>query len=388
MRGRPIVLVAPDSFKGSLSAARFCDIADQVLPQYLPGVEVVARPMADGGEGTVEAVIRGAGGTLRTAQVTGPLGEPVQAQWGLLPDGQTAVIEMAAASGLPLVPEARRDPLRATSYGTGELVRAALEAGARRLIVGLGGSATNDGGAGALQALGLRLLDARGEALPPEARSLTRLAAIDASGLDRRLSETEVILASDVTNPLLGPHGATAVYGPQKGVDAPLQPVLEAALARFAEHTAQATGTDHRETAGAGAAGGMGFGFLSWLHAGLRSGFEVIGELVGLPEVFESGRLRLVITGEGAINDQSAQGKLVGRIAQMASARRVPVIALAGALQTGYEVLYDLGVASMQSIVTRPMGLQEAIGTAETLLAARLRDVAHGLSAISFSVSP
>ncbi len=375
-RAAPVILVAPDSFKGSLSASRFCEIAERVLGAQLPQVEIATRPMADGGEGTVEAVLQGAGGTPYRTRVTGPLGEPVEALWGMLPDGRTAVIEMAAASGLPLVADEARDPLRASSFGTGELIRAALDAGAQRIILGLGGSATNDGGAGALQALGLRLLDADGRPLPTGAGALEKLAAIDASGLDPRLARTEVILASDVTNPLLGPKGATAVYGPQKGVDEQTGPRLEAGLARFAEITARLTGVDHRETAGAGAAGGMGFGMLSWLGAALRSGFEVVADLVGLPEVFESGRLCLVVTGEGAINDQSAQGKLVGRIAQMSQAYGVAVVALAGALQPGCEALYGLGVVSMQSIVPRPMTLEQAMRDSEELLAARLRDLA------------
>ena len=377
------ILIAPDSFKGSLSSLRFCEIAAEVLPRRLPGCSLVTMPMADGGEGTAECLVQGTGGELVACWVTGPMGEAVEAHYGLLGDGRTAVVEMAQASGLPLVPEGRRDPLVTTSRGTGELIVHALEQGVERIILGLGGSSTNDAGVGALQALGFRFLDAGGRELGPGGGSLTELAKIETDGAHPRLDACELLIASDVTNPLLGERGATRTYGPQKGADEAALAILERAMEHFAELSVQALGRDHRETPGAGAAGGMGFGLLSYLGASLRSGFEVVAEAYGLERILRQGEVDLLITGEGAINFQTAQGKLVGRIAALGKRHNIPVIALAGAVEGDVAELYDAGISSMSSIVDRPMSLEQAMARAETLLERKLVDLGSLLVALT-----
>ena len=377
------ILVVPDSFKGSLSSLRFCEIAAEVLPRRLPGCSLVTMPMADGGEGTAECLVHGTGGELVACRVTGPMSETVEARYGLLGDGRIAVVEMAQASGLPLVPEGRRDPLVATSRGTGELIVHALEQGVERIILGLGGSATNDAGVGALEALGFRFLDAGGRELGPGGAGLAELAKIETGGAHPRLDACELLIASDVTNPLLGERGATRTYGPQKGADEAALAILERALEHFAELSVQALGRDHRETRGAGAAGGMGFGFLSYLGAGLRSGFEVVAEAYGLERILRQGEVDLLITGEGAINFQTAQGKLVGRIAALGKRHGVPVIALAGAVEGDVAELYDAGITSMSSIVDRPMSLEQAMARTETLLEHKLADLGSLLVALT-----
>lgn len=374
--GGPVrILVAPDSFKGSLEAPEFCTIAAQVFADCIPGCEVVGLPMADGGEGTAEALVRGTGGQMLTVSVRGPMGESVQASYGLLGDGNTAVVEMAQASGLPLVPAAQRNPLLAGSYGTGELILAAIEAGARHIILGLGGSATNDGGMGALQALGVRFHDADGRLVPPVAEALGRVASVERTDADERLAGVRFTIASDVTNPLLGERGATAVYGPQKGADAAGLAQLEQGLSHFADVTAAATGQDHREDEGAGAAGGMGFGFLSYADACLRSGFEVIAETYQLQQRLADGPWHLLVTGEGQVDFQSVQGKLVGRIAEMAAVHAIPVLVIAGSVSGELDELYQEGVTSVASIVPGPMVLEEAMREAPTLLRRRLTDL-------------
>ena len=369
------ILVAPDSFKGSIEAPEFCTIAAQVFSACIPGCEVVSLPMADGGEGTAEALVRGTGGQMLTVQVRGPMGEPVQAAYGLLGDGNTAVVEMAQASGLPLVPAAQRKPLLAGSYGTGELILAAIDQGARHIILGLGGSATNDGGMGALQALGVRFHDAGGRLVPPLAEALGRIVAVETADADARLSGVRFTIASDVTNPLLGERGATAVYGPQKGADQAGLAQLEQGLAQFADVTAAVMGQDHRDDEGAGAAGGMGFGFLSYTGASLRSGFEVIAETYRLQQRLADGPWHLLVTGEGQVDFQSVQGKLVGRIAEMAAVHAIPVLVIAGAVSGELDELYQEGVTSAASIVPGPMGLDEAMREAPTLLRRRLTDL-------------
>lgn len=368
------ILVAPDSFKGSIDAPEFCAIAEQVFSDGIPGCEVVGLPMADGGEGTAEALVRGAGGRMLSVRVRGPMGEPVQAAYGLLGDGGTAVVEMAQASGLPLVPAAQRNPLLAGSYGTGELILAAIAQGASHIILGLGGSATNDGGMGALQALGIHFNDADGRLVPPTAEALNRIVSVDVGGADDRLAGVRFTIASDVTNPLLGERGATAVYGPQKGADEAGLERLERGLIQFADITAVAVGRDHRGDEGAGAAGGMGFGFLSYLGASLRSGFEVIADTYQLQQRLADGRWNLLVTGEGQVDSQSVQGKLVGRIAGMAAVHSIPVFVIAGAVSGELDELYQAGVTSVASIVPGPMALEEAMREAPTLLRRRLTD--------------
>ncbi|WP_323706150.1 glycerate kinase [Thiorhodovibrio frisius] len=394
------VLVAPDSFKGSMDAATFCDIAEEVFSACLPdcevpscevpscevpscevpscevpSCEVISLPMADGGEGTAEAMVRGTGGEVRMLSVTGPMGTPVEASYGLLGDGVTAVVEMAQASGLPLVPPGAHDPLRATSYGTGELIAEALGQGAEHVILALGGSATNDGGMGALQALGFRFLDHAGAPVAPTAEALRQIKSVVFDDLHAKLDSARFTIASDVTNPLLGERGATAVYGPQKGADEKALRHLEQGLAHFADLTDQATGTDHREHPGAGAAGGMGFGFLSYLGATLRSGFEVVAETYGLEQRLQQGHWDLLITGEGQVDVQSMQGKLVGRLAELGQAHQIPVLVVAGSISGDLENLYRAGVTSVSSIVEGPMTLEQAMEQAPMLLRRRLTDL-------------
>lgn len=376
------LLVVPDSFKGSLSAPEFCATAEQVFSACLPGSEVVGLPMADGGEGTAEALVRGTGGEMRSLAVRGPLGETVEANYGLLGDGVTAVVEMARASGLPLVPADRLDPLQTTSYGTGELIAEALEQGAERIILAVGGSATNDGGAGALQALGFTFLDRKGSPVEAMGGTLEEIASVVAERVHPRLGTVPITIASDVTNPLLGERGATATYGPQKGADARALERLERGLTRFAEITGEFTGSDHRDTPGAGAAGGMGFGFLSYAGASLRSGFEVVAESYSLEQRLQQGRWDLILTGEGRVDAQSIQGKLVGHIAGLGRKYRIPVVVLAGAVQGEVGELYRSGVTSVSSIVTGPMQLEQAMQQAPLLLRRRLIDLCNLLRGV------
>lgn len=369
------ILVAPDSFKGSLTAARFCEIAKQTIELRLKGTEVVTLPMADGGEGTMEALVSGTGGIVKTCFVTGPLGGPVLAQYGLLGDGTTAVVEMAESSGLPLVPEHKRNPLITTSYGTGELIRNALDCGAETIILGLGGSATNDGGAGALQALGFSFLDKSGNELGFGGGSLVDLTSVNVDKMDQRILKTHFKIASDVSNPLLGKNGATMTYGPQKGATETQLQKLEAALTVFAAVSAKVMGKNMVDVPGAGAAGGMGFGFLNFCGAKIESGFELIGSTYGLDEILEETDFSLIITGEGEVNFQSVQGKLVGRIAELGKRYSVPVVVLAGAVTGDVSALYQAGVVSMSSIVPGPTTLKEAMAEAELYLETKLVDL-------------
>lgn len=334
----PRIVLAPDSFKESLTAQEACRALEDGLREALPEATFTRVPMADGGEGTVQSLVDATGGRFVTTRVTGPLGDPVDATWGVLGDGETAVIEMAEASGLALVPRARRDPRRATTFGIGELVRAALDAGVRRLVVGLGGSATNDAGAGFAQALGVRLLDADGGDLAPGGAALARLARIDASALDPRLSRLEVEVACDVTNPLCGLAGASAVFGPQKGADPDGVAELDAALATFGERVRADLGRDVTTTPGAGAAGGLGAGLLALTHATLRPGIDIVIDHTQLEAAVREADL--VVTGEGRIDGQTRYGKTPWGVAQVARRHGVPVVAIAGSLGDGAEQLY------------------------------------------------
>jgi glycerate kinase len=336
------IVVAPQEYKGTLTAEGAAAAIAEGVRRALPDAAADVVPLADGGSGTVRAMVRAAGGELRSTRVAGPLGEPVDAEWGLLPDG-TAVIEMAAAAGLVLVPEAERDPRVTTTYGVGELVRAALDAGARRIVVGLGGSATNDGGAGMAQALGARLLDADGRELPPGGAGLARLDRIGVSGLDPRLAQTAVLGATDVRNVLLGPEGASLVYGPQKGAKPPVARELDAALARYAQVIERDLGVRVADAPGAGAAGGLGAGLIAFLGAEIRAGFDVVAEVVHLRE-----RIRgadLAITGEGRLDGQTQYGKTVAGVARIAREENVPLIIVPGALGDGWETMAALAEA-------------------------------------------
>ena len=363
------ILIAPDSFKECLPAWEVAEAIARGWRRVYPEDALICLPMADGGEGTVEAFVRATGGTRSTSTVTGPLGTPVEAVWGVLGDGTTAIIEMAAASGLHLVPLDQRDPRMTTSRGTGELIAAALDAGCRRILVGLGGSATNDGGAGMVSALGYRFMDADGQPLEDGGGALAHLAAIDDSGVHPRLVATEIIALCDVTNPLLGEHGATAIYGPQKGTTPAIAAELEAALNHFADITENFAGHSARDTPGSGAAGGLGFGMRVFAHATLSPGLEQLAEACGLDALLE--HADLIITGEGRLDEQTASGKLCMRVANRSMKHGVPCVALVGALQGEVRSLHKEGLTAAFSITPRPMPLEEAMAkTAEHLEAA------------------
>ena len=369
------LVIAPDSFKESMSAERVALAIAAGWREVFAEAEIRLCPMADGGEGTVEAVLSATGGERRELQVCGPLGIPVTAHWGWLPDERQAVIEMAAASGLHWVAAEQRDARITTTYGTGELVLAALDAGARRIILGIGGSATNDGGAGLLEALGARLLNEEGQPIGRGGAALTDLQRIELAGLDTRLAATEIIIAADVDNPLCGPHGASHVFGPQKGASADQVEQLDHALSHFADVMAAALGQDYRDVPGVGAAGGLGFAARAVLGARFRPGIELVAELSGLAEAVQGADL--VITGEGRLDGQSLHGKTPVGVARIARAAGVPVIALAGSLGEGYQRLYEAGIDAAFSLVPGPLSLEQAMLEGEQQFQARAGDIAR-----------
>lgn len=365
------IIIAPDSLKGSLSAEAVCDALERGARRvFANNLHCQCIPLADGGEGTVTALLRGAGGQLHTTSVHGPLGASTPARWAILDDG-SAAIEMAQASGLTLVAEAQRDAKRACSFGTGEVVRAALDAGCRKLLIGIGGSATTDGGTGALRALGARFLDSSGHELLHGGAALKNLAYLDLVGLDARLEECEITVLCDVTNPLCGPRGAAHVYGPQKGASPADVEALDAALSHYADVTAQALGRDLRDLPGAGAAGGIGFGLLSFLNARLRPGIEVVLEAAHFAEKLETADL--VLTAEGALDEQTLNGKTIAGVAAAAKVAKngagVPVIAFGGAVRLSGAQLDQLGVLSAFALPDSPITLQESMARADDLLA-------------------
>jgi glycerate 2-kinase len=331
-----------------------------------PDAEVRIVPIADGGEGTTQALVDATGGRLLEREVTGPLGTTVQAFFGLLGDGHTAVIEMAASSGLPLVPPEQRDPRITTTYGVGELIRAALDEGCTHFIIGIGGSATNDGGAGMAQALGARLLDAQGHALPPGGAALATLASIALDHMDSRLRHCTFEVACDVNNPLCGPLGASAVYGPQKGATPEMVALLDAALAHYAHIIERDLGQVVRDVPGAGAAGGLGAGLLAFLHVTLRPGAHIVLEAVHLEEQVREADL--VLTAEGRLDSQTAYGKSVGAVAALAKQYQLPVLAIAGGLGDNYQELYKLGIDGIAVLPSGPMSLDYAMTHAARLM--------------------
>jgi glycerate kinase len=360
------VVIAPQGFKGNLTALEVARAIESGVRRVLGDVETSLVPMADGGEGTMQALVDALGGELIKVNVTGPLGEPVWASWGRLADGVTAVIEMAEASGLGLVAPEKRNPLVATTYGTGELIKSALERGCRRFIIGIGGSATNDGGAGVAQALGVRLLGAQGQELPFGGAALANLARIDRSNLDARLAGAEVNLACDVDNPLCGAHGASAVYGPQKGATPEMVVRLDAALAHYAAVIKRDLGVDIAEVAGAGAAGGLGAGLMVFLKARLRPGIDVIIEATHFTDHLKGADL--VFTGEGRIDGQTACGKTPVGVSRRAKELGLPVIAIAGEIGGGYQSVYEQGITSILSIAPGPISYAQSLERAGELI--------------------
>jgi glycerate 2-kinase len=366
------VLIAPDSFGGALDSVRVADAIAAGWSSVRRDDEVILRPMADGGEGTLAALAAALGDRAERRQVStvDPLGRPIAADWLLLDEGHGAFIEMAAASGLAHLAPGERTPdsvRRASTRGTGDLLRGALDAGVSRITVGLGGSATNDGGSGLLRALGARFLDADGGELAEGGGALGNLDRIDASGLDPRLAQVELVVASDVTNTLVGSGGASAVYGPQKGADPDTVRELDAALARYGGAIERATGRLVAGLPGAGAAGGTTAALLGFTGAILRPGVEVVAELIGLADALESASL--VITGEGRADEQTLRGKTAMGVASLARPRRTPVVLLCGALGPGAESLDAApALTVVQPIVDRPLSLDEAMAETERLL--------------------
>ncbi len=360
------IVVAPDTFKEALSAREVADAISAGIRDAAPEAEVIKCPMADGGEGTVEALVAGSGGKFCRAKVTGPLGEPVVATFGLIAEGKTAVIEMASASGLPLVPPEKRNPLLATTYGTGELIRSALDAGVGKIIIGIGGSATVDGGVGMAQALGVRFLDARGNEIGPGGGELGRITSIDTSMLDERVEKVEIEVACDVDNPLTGASGAARVYGPQKGATPEMVEVLERCLENLRRIVEKQKGIDLNTIPGAGAAGGIGAGLAAFLKAKLKPGTEIVLEATRLKEKLRGAVL--AFTGEGAVNEQTLRGKVPLAVIEAASVLNVPVILLAGSLGPGSEKLHEYGEVALFSTLNRTMTLEEAIRNSGELL--------------------
>ncbi|MFC0226838.1 glycerate kinase [Serratia aquatilis] len=368
------VVIAPDSFKESLSALDVAKAIERGFRQIYPAAQYVKLPMADGGEGTVDAMVAASGGEIIDVTVRGPLGKSANAFYGLLGNGETAVIEMAAASGLHLVPGDERDPRVTTSYGTGELILAALQRGVKSIILGIGGSATNDGGAGMMQALGARLLDKDRQDLQPGGAALAQLAHIDLSQLDPRLQQVQMTVACDVDNPLCGAKGASAIFGPQKGASAEMVQELDRALLHYGTLLEQATGREVLLAPGAGAAGGMGAALLGFLNAQLRPGIEIVIETLQLAEAVRGADL--VITGEGRLDSQSIHGKTPIGVARVAKLQQIPVIAIAGSLAKDYQIVHQHGIDAAFSVIDRIVTLPEALADAAHNLEVTARNVA------------
>ena len=362
------IVIAPQTFKGSISALDAAQAMRKGVLEVFPDVETLLVPVADGGDGTLETLVEGSGGQIRETTVTGPLGERRTAQWGAMGDGDTAVIEMARTSGLALVPLDRRDPLNATTYGLGEIVQAALDEGFRRFIMGIGGSATNDAGAGMAQALGVRLLDDGGNQLPHGGAALANLARIDMSGADPRVSESAFLVACDVSNPLTGPEGASAIYGPQKGATPDMVKTLDAALLHFSDIVRHDIGAEVNDLQGAGAAGGLGGGMVAFLDAELRAGVDIVLDTVRLDAALKDADL--VLTGEGALDYQTIYSKAPIGVAERAKRHGIPVIAIAGTLGDRYHLVHDHGINAALAITNAPMTLEQASSHAADLVAA------------------
>ena len=360
------ILLAPDSFKGTMTSIEVIKHLEETAKKHFFPLETVRVPIADGGEGTVDSLVIPTGGEYRKVEVAGPLkGMRIQAKYGVI-GKKTAVIEMAQASGIILVPPDQRDPMTATTYGTGELIKAALDEGIREFLIGIGGSATNDGGIGAAQALGVRFTDERGEEVGPGGRELSRIRKIDLKQLDPRIKESRITVICDVSNPLTGPKGATAVYGPQKGVTADLFGPLEEGMKNYERHIKDTTGMDMSEAPGSGAAGGLGAALVAFMGAVLKPGIDTVLDYVDFEKLLEG--VDLVVTGEGRIDGQSVFGKVPVGVARRSKQKNIPVAVIAGGM--GHEAwkVYACGIDSIMPAVSRDMSLEEALSNSEALL--------------------
>ncbi|HGY1167111.1 TPA: glycerate kinase [Citrobacter braakii] len=371
------IVIAPDSYKESLSALEVATAIEQGFREIWPDADYVKIPLADGGEGTVEAMVAATAGRLVHVDVTGPLGSNVQAFYGLSGDARSAFIEMAAASGLELVPPGSRDPLKTTSWGTGELIRHALDAGVEHIIIGIGGSATNDGGAGMVQALGARLLDEQNNDIAQGGMGLEALARIDISQLDARLAECRIEVACDVTNPLTGKEGASAVFGPQKGATPEVIARLDQALTHYAHLIDRDLNVEVLELAGGGAAGGMGAALYAFCGAQLRCGIEIVTDALHLDDCVADADL--VVTGEGRIDSQTIHGKVPVGVANVAKRYNKPVIGIAGSLTPDVGVVHEHGIDAVFSVIFTICTLDEALDNASENVRMTARNVAATL---------
>ena len=372
------ILLVPDSFKGTLSSRQVCQVMAGQLRRFFPQAQVKSIPVADGGEGSVEAFLAAAGGERRTRTVTGPFGEPVEAFYGVLGDGRTAVIEMAACAGLPLA-EGRLNPERATTYGVGELLLAAKEAGCTKAILGLGGSCTNDGGVGAAAALGAKFTRADGTAFVPTGGTLGEIAALDVSPVAQALQGMELTAMCDIDNPLYGEAGAAAVFAPQKGADAAMVARLDAGLRHLGQVSARCLGRDFSHLPGAGAAGGLGFGMAAFCGAQLRMGIDAVLDAVGFDSLLPG--TDMVFTGEGKIDSQSARGKVVSGVAARCRKAGVPVVAVVGQIGQGFEEMYQQGLTAVFSINRAAQPFAESRFHAGENLALTMENIARLLAA-------
>lgn len=361
------IVLAPDSFKGTLSSMEIIDHLERAARACFDPVEIVKVPIADGGEGTVDALVKATNGEYRPVEVMGPVqGQRVMAKYGII-NGRTAVMEMAEASGLTLLKKAERDPLKTTTYGTGQMIKAALDEGIRDIIIGIGGSATNDGGIGACQALGIRFLDGEGREVGFGGQELSRIKEILVEDLDDRIKESTITVICDVNNPLVGPNGATAIYGPQKGVTDASFPILEAGMENYQALIKEATGLDMAQIPGSGAAGGLGAALVAFLGGTLKPGIQAILDYVDFDNLIMDADL--VVTGEGSMDGQSVYGKVPVGVAQRCKPFNIPVVAVVGGMGPGAEKVYDYGIDSIITTVNGPMELDEALSRADELMA-------------------
>lgn len=371
------IVIAPDSYKESLSALEVASAIEAGFREIYPDAEYIKLPVADGGEGTVEAMVAATQGRVIQVEVTGPLGEAVPGFFGVSGDERCAFIEMAAASGLELLPPDARNPLKTTSWGTGELIRHALDLGVSRIIIGIGGSATNDGGAGMVQALGAQLLTADGQPIAPGGAGLSTLAKIDISCLDPRLAQCRIDVACDVTNPLVGDEGASAVFGPQKGATPEMVALLDRALAHYAGQIAQELDLDVLTLEGGGAAGGMGAALYAFCGAHLRPGIDIVTDALHLDALVADADL--VITGEGRIDSQTIHGKVPVGVARVAKRYQIPVIGIAGSLTADVGVVHQHGLDAVFSVLHRICSLDEALAEAGTNVRMAARNIAAAI---------
>ncbi|UZW13347.1 glycerate kinase [Clostridium pasteurianum] len=376
------IVIAPDSYKGSLSALEVANNIEKGIRRIFNNLTIEKIPMADGGEGTVQSLVDSTNGKIVNVPVKGPLGKDVTAFYGILGDAKTAIIEMAAASGLPLIPKEEKNPLITTSYGTGQLIKDALDKDCKNIIIGLGGSATNDGGVGAAKALGVKFLDKEGNNIGEGGGAVGKLNSIDISNIDPRIKDCNITAACDVDNPLCGPKGASHVFGPQKGADSSMIEFLDKNLSHYAEIIKRDLSIDIINTPGAGAAGGLGAGIMAFLNASMKRGIDIVIELTDLEQKIKDADL--VFTGEGMIDFQTAFGKAPFGVAKIAKKYDIPVIAIAGGIGKDAETLYLKGFDSIFSIVDGPMTLDNAIENSSILIERTAERIARVFKACSY----